>query len=35
MPKEERTARWQQDFAAVTKPAGGNWAQAFLAQLTM
>ncbi len=35
MPKEERTARWEQDFAAVTKPAGGNWAQAFLAQLTV
>ncbi|MBX9699102.1 MAG: trehalose-6-phosphate synthase [Acetobacteraceae bacterium] len=34
MRREERVARWQQDFAAVAKPPGGNWAQAFLAHLT-
>jgi trehalose 6-phosphate synthase len=34
MPQEERIARWQQDFAVVSKPAGGHWAQAFLARLT-
>ena len=34
MPIEERIERWQADFNAVAKPAGGNWAQAFLARLS-
>jgi trehalose 6-phosphate synthase len=34
MPREERLERWQRDFAALSKPPGGNWAQAFVQQLT-
>lgn len=33
MGPEERLERWQRDFATLAKPAGGNWAQAFLARL--
>lgn len=33
MPMEERRERWAQDYAALAKPAGGNWAQAFLARM--
>jgi trehalose 6-phosphate synthase len=33
MPVEERRERWTQDYAALSKPAGGNWAQAFLARM--
>jgi len=33
MPLAERQERWSQDYAALAKPAAGNWAQAFLTQL--